>query len=258
MRNNLQVFFVVFLAVIFFQSCDSDNPTNPPNQNFSDYYPGSVGSYYKYSVTERDTLGNIVQQGNRNVSYTGTTTYNSRDYITQSDTLVFDTLSSYNTFLFRKSDTGVFYAVDTSQISQLIPDTLRGYVSLRDEMQLLFYPLTAGSSWSMYRINAEVQPGIEVKILDIIAAYDGAEQIDLNLSTGTVSVNSQRVKYTLEYYSDVNSEPETYTAYMWFVENIGLVRFEGNQVVLSLTGGGINIDISSNILTQELVEYNIQ
>ena len=257
-RNYLQRLFIILFAVIFFQSCDSDNPTNTQNQIFPDYYPDGLGSYYRHSITEKDTLGNIVQQGNRNVSYTGTATHNGREYTSQSDSLMFDSLSSYNTFLFRKSDTGVFYAVDTSQISQLIPDTLREYVSLRDEMQLLFYPLTAGSTWSMYRITAEVQPGIEVKILDIIAAYDGSEQIDLNLSTGIVSVNSQRVKYILEYYSDVNSDPETYTSYMWYVENIGLVKFEGNQVVLSLTGGGINIDISPNILTQELVEYNIQ
>jgi hypothetical protein len=258
MRNYLKILLTGVFTLVFFFSCDSDNPTNPPNQNFLDYYPSDSGSTFKYSVKETDTLGNIVQQGSRSIGFTGTTTHNRREYITQADTLIFDTLSTYNTFLFRKSNTGVFYAIDTSQISQFIPDTLRQYVTLRDEMQLLFYPLTSGSTWSMYRITAEVQPGIEIKIVDIITEYDGAEQIDLNLTSGTVSVNSQRVRYTLEYYSDVNSEPETYTAYMWFVENIGIVKFEGNQIVLSLTGAGINIDISPNVLTQELIEYNIQ
>ena len=81
----------------------------------------------------------------------------------------------------RKTDTGVFYAVDTSQIALLIPDSLKQYVTLRDEMQLLFYPLTNGSSWSLYRITAEVQPGIEIKILDIVASFDGTEQVALNL-----------------------------------------------------------------------------
>jgi hypothetical protein len=258
MKNYMKMLLFGITTLVFFFSCDSDSPTNPPNQNFPEYYPGSSGSYYKYSVTEKDTLGNIIQQGSRSIGFTGTATHNGREYTNQPDTLNFDTLSTNNTFLFRKSDTGVFYAIDTSQISQIIPDTLKQYVTLRDEMQLLFYPLTTGSTWSLYRITAEVQPGIEIKIVDIIAEYDGAEQIDLNLTTGTVSVNSQRVKYTLEYYSDANSDPETYTAYMWFAENIGLVKFEGNQVVLSLTGGGINIDISPNIVTQELIEYSIQ
>ena len=257
MRITVKIFFIGFLAYLFFYSCNSDNSTNPPNQNFPDFYPSDSGSTFKYSIKETDTLGNPVQEGSRSVYYTGTTTHNGREYITQADSLIFDTLSTFNTFLFRKSDTGVFYAVDTSQISQIIPDTLKQYVTLRDEMQLLFYPLTSGSSWSMYRITAEVQPGIEIKILDIIASFESSEQINLNLTSGTVSVISQKVKYTLEYYSDVNSDPETYTAFMWFAENIGLVKFEGNQVVISLTGGGINIDISSNILTQDLIQYII-
>ncbi len=83
-------------------------------------------------------------------------------------------------------------------------------------MQLLFYPLTTGSSWSLYRITAEVQPGIEIKILDIVASFDGTEQIDLNLTSGTVSVTAQRVKYTVELYSEIGSPPETYTALMWY------------------------------------------
>lgn len=256
-RKFLKIFLFVIFILVILSGCDSDNPTNPPGQNFPDYYPANVGSYYKYSVTERDTFGNIIQMGSRSIGYTGTTTHNGREYFTQADTLIFDTLNTYNTFLFRKSNTGIFYAIDTSRISLLIPDTLKDHVSLRDEMQLLFYPLTTGSTWSLYRITAEVQPGIEIKIADIIAKYDGAEQIDLNLTTGTVNVNSQRVKYTLDYYSEVNSEPENYTAYMWFVQNTGLVKFEGNQIVLSLAGGGININISPNIITQELIEYNI-
>ncbi len=125
-------------------------------------------------------------------------------------------------------------------------------------MQLLFYPLTTGSSWSLYRITAEVQPGIEVKILDIVASFEKSEQIDLNLTTGTITVNSQKVKYTIELYSEIGAEPERYTAYMWFAENIGLVRFEGNQFVVNLGGGGITFEPSSNILTQELIEYVIE
>lgn len=237
--------------------CEEDTPNEPPAQDFPEYYPDGIGSYYKYRITEKDSLGNIIQQGSRIIYYTGMTNHNEREYTTQADTLMFDTVSSYNTYLFRKSNTGVFYAVDTSQISQLIPDTLKQYVTLRDEMQLLFYPLTSGSTWSLYRITAEVQPGIEIKILDITASFENSERLILIWPTGSLSVYTQKVKYTLEYYTDVNSEPESYTAYMWFVENIGLVKFEGNIVVLSLTGGGINIAISPNILTQEVIEYNI-
>jgi hypothetical protein len=163
-----------------------------------------------------------------------------------------------NTFLFRKTETAIFYAIDTSQISLLIPDTLRQFVTLRDEMQLLFYPLTSGSTWSLYRITAQVQPGIEVKILDIIASFVSTEQIQFNLTSGTINVYAQKVKYTVEFYSEIGVAPETYTAYMWYAENIGLVKFEGNQFLIDLGGGGIGFEPSPNILTQKLIEYEIK
>ena len=52
--------------------------------------------------------------------------------------------------------------------------------------------------------------------------------------------------------------PTEYTAYMWFAENIGLVKFEGNQFIINLGGGGIGFEPSSNILTQGLIEYDIK
>ena len=255
-RSLRKTLFVLIIGLVL--SCSSDNSTNPTEQYFSDYYPGGIGSTFKYSVTEEDSLGNSVQSGTRNILYSGVYNFRGRDYITQFDSLDFGSQSSVNNYLFRRTDTGVFYAVDTSQISLLIPDTLKQYVSLRDEMQLLFYPLTSGSSWSLYRITAEVQPGIEVKILDIIAAFDVKERIDIHLTSGTINTPAQKVKYTIELYTDIGSSPTTYTAYMWFAENIGLVKFEGNQFVVSTGGGGITFEPSSNILTQELIEYDIK
>ena len=251
-----KIFFIAIMGLVI--SCSSDNSTNPTEQNFPDYYPGGIGSTFKYSVTEKDSIGNLVQSGTRDILFSGIYNFRGRDYITQYDSLDFGSQSSVNNYLFRKTDTGVFYAVDTTQISFLIPDTLKQYVSLRDEMQLLFYPLTSGSSWSLYRITAEVQPGIEVKILDIIASFEDNERIDIHLTSGIINTPAQKVKYTIELYSDVGSPPTTYNAYMWFVENIGLVKFEGNQFVVSTGGGGITFEPTSNILAQELIEYDIK
>ena len=252
-----RILFISFGALIFY-NCTSDNSTNPPDQNYPDYYPNGIGLSYTYLITETDTLGNIIQNGNRYIQYTGSFNLNGQDYTTQVDSLEFDSLSSYSTYIFRKSETGVFYLVDTSQISFLIPDTLKEYVTLRDEMQLLFSPLTNGSSWSLYRITAEVQPGISVKILDIIASYINKEQLDLNLTGGVITVNSQKIKYDLEIYSEINSPPQRFTAYMWFAEDIGLVKYEGNQFIIDIGGGGISFEPSPNILTQELIEYEIK
>lgn len=257
MNTYLKILIVVLISVMFFIGCKENSPSEPPIQSYSNYYPTSIGSTFKYSVTEKDSAGNLIQSGTRNILFSGTTLYNGITYTTQEDSLDFGSQSSTGTFLIRKSETGVFYAVDTSQISLLIPDSLKQYVTLRNEMQLLFYPLTTGSSWSLYRITAEIQPNVEIKILDIIARFEGVEQIDLNIDSVRIVFPSKKVSYTVEIYSEIGSAPETYTAYMWFVANIGLVKFEGNQFIIDTGGGGITFEPSANILTQELTEYNI-
>lgn len=244
--------------MIILTGCDDNTPTEPPEQIYPDYFPGGIGSTFKYSVTEKDSVGNLLQSGTRNILYSGTFMLNGISYTTQDDSLDFGSQSSVATYLFRKTDTGVFYAVDTSQIAQLIPDTLKQYVSLRDEMQLLFYPLTTGSSWSLYRITAQVQPGIEVKILDIVAKFENVEQILLTIDSVRIVFPARKVSYTVELFTNIGSPPERYTANMWYVQNVGLVKFEGNQFVVNIGGGGISFEPSSNILTQELIEYVIK
>jgi len=237
--------------------CEEETPNEPPPSDYPDYYPGGIGSTFKYSIVEKDSAGNLLQSGSRNIFYSGTYNLNGIEYTTQEDSLDFGSQSSVATYLFRKTETAVFYAVDTSQISLLIPDTLKQYVSLRDEMQLLFYPLTSGSSWSLYRITAEVQPGIEIKILDIIARFESVEQIELTIDSVRIVSPARKVSYTMELFTEIGYPPEKYTAYMWYVQNVGLVKFEGNQFVVNIGGGGISFEPSSNILTQELIEYNI-
>jgi hypothetical protein len=256
LRIFVKIVFLGLLSLVIWYGCEEETPNEPPEQDFPDYYPDGIGSTFKYSVTEKDSIGNLVQSGTRNILFSGSYNLNGIDYTTQEDSLDFGSQSSVNTYLFRKTETAVFYAVDTSQISLLIPDTLKQYVNLRDEMQLLFYPLTSGSSWSLYRITAQVQPGIEVKILDIVASFDGTEYVQLNIDSVNVVMPSRKVKYTLELFTEIGSPPQRYSAFMWYAANIGLVKYEGNQFVVNIGGGGISFEPSSNILTQELIEYD--
>jgi len=252
-----KIFLIVLLSFLILAGCKEGSTNEPQEQSYPDYYPTSIGSTMKYSVTEKDSAGNLIQSGTRDILFSGTSTYNGINYTTQDDSLDFGTQSSVSKYLVRKSETGVFYAVDTSQISLLIPDSLKQYITLRNEMQLLFYPLRTGSSWSLYRITAEIQPNLEIKILDIIARFEGIDQIDLNIDSVRIVYPSRKVSYTVEVYSEIGSVPETYTALMWYVENIGLVKFEGNQFVIDTGGGGITFEPSPNILTQELISYDI-
>jgi len=257
MKIQLIIFFLFLLAINIFIGCNQTT-TEPESTSYPNYYPTGFGSSFKYSVTDTDSLGNLVQEGTRNILFSGTTFYNGINYTTQDDSLDFGSQSVVSTYLVRKSETGVFYAVDTSQIALLIPDSLKQYVSLRDEMQLLFYPLTSGSSWSLYRVTAQVQPGIEIKILEFVASFEGTEYVGLNLDSITVVYPARKVSYTIELFTEIGSSPETYTAYMWYVENVGLIKYQGNQFIVSVGGGGITFVPSPNILTQELIQYDIK
>jgi hypothetical protein len=257
MKIQLKILFLFLMVAYVFTGC-SDTTTEPESTSYPDYYPTSIGSTLEYSVIEKDSAGNLVQSGTRNILYSGTTTFNGINYTTQDDSLDFGSQSNVSTYLVRKSETGVFYAVDTSQIALLIPDSLKQYVSLRDEMQLLFYPLTSGSSWSLYRITAQIQPGIEIKILDVVASFEGTEYVALNLDSVSVVYPARKVSYTIELFTEIGSAPETYTAYMWYVENIGLIKYQGNQFIVSVGGGGITIEPSPNILIQEVIQYDIK
>lgn len=258
MSDIFRKLFFISITLIIYISCNSEYSTNPPEQDFPDYYPTGIGSTLKYSVNEKDSSGNIIQSGTRNILFSGNYIYNGINYTTQDDSLDFGTQSSVSTYLVRKSETGVFYAIDTNQVALLIPDSLKQFVTLRNEMQLLFYPLTAGSSWSLYRITAEVQPGIQIKILDIIASFEGTEQLTINIDSVTVVFPSRKVSYNVEIFSEIGSAPETYSATMWYAQNTGLLKFEGNQFIIDLGGGGIGFEPSTNILTQELIEYDIK
>jgi hypothetical protein len=256
MKIHYKILSLLLIVLIFLIGC-TETTTEPETTTSPDYYPSSIGSTFKYSVIEKDSAGNLIQTGTRNILFSGTSLYNGINYTTQDDSLDFGSQSSVSTYLVRKSETGVFYAVDTAQISLLIPDSLKQYVTLRNELQLLFYPLTSGSSWSLYRITAEIQPNIEIKILDIIARFEGTEQIDLNIDSVRIVYPSRKVSYNLELFTEIGGQPDTYTAYMWYVQNIGLIKFEGNQFVIGTGGGGITFEPSPNILTQELVDYCI-
>jgi len=54
-------------------------------------------------VTEKDSAGNLLQSGSRNIIYKGTYLYNGINYTTQDDSLDFGSQSTVATYLFRKT-----------------------------------------------------------------------------------------------------------------------------------------------------------
>ncbi|MCZ7614142.1 MAG: hypothetical protein M5T52_11570 [Ignavibacteriaceae bacterium] len=106
MKIIKQIFFFSFLLLLLIYC--NDTSTEPLQQNYLDNFPVGIGSSYKYSVTEKDSNGNIVQSGTRNIFFSGSTIYNGINYTTQTDSLDFESQSSVSSYLVRKSETGIF------------------------------------------------------------------------------------------------------------------------------------------------------
>jgi len=254
---NLYTCTALMMIFIFF-GC-SDDSTNPPKVNYADYYPNSDQTNYTYSITEYDSTGTLINSGLRFVLYNGDVYINNIQYKNQIDSVSIDTINSGSISNFRKTNTGVFYYVDTSEVANAIPDSLRNLVELPQEMRLLLYPLESGSLWPVYRVTVHLQSGIIFTPITISGGFVSRDSLTLNLNSGDIGVNTVKVKYEMIIIQDPLQLPQTYTSYAWFVENLGMVKMEGNSAVLNaLITGEFNFEDSTGTISQDLIEYEIR
>ena len=222
------------------------------------YYPGGKGTTYKYNVVQLDSSG-TTNSLTRNVYYSNEVSINSVDYREQKDSIDDGTSITETISYFRKTDTGVFYFVDTTGFLSLVPDSLKNLISIQDEMRLLLYPLAAGNIWPVFRVSVNLQPGFSFSPLDINGYFVSRENVTLSLETDTTVVVAEKVKYDLDLTVDVNQPAQRFSAFAWFAEEIGIVKMDGSSVLLAilLTGELIFGDTAA-VATHNLVSYNIQ
>jgi hypothetical protein len=257
-KKRVFVFLLVTALVLIFNFCTTDNSTNSPGQNFKNYYPGSKGSTYKYNVEQRDSIG-TTNTLTRYVNYGDETEINTVNYREQKDSIDDGSTVTENISYFRKTETGVFYFIDTTGFLSLVPDSLRNLISIQDEMRLLLNPLSVGSFWPVFRVTVNLQPGVSFSPVDINGNYLSQEELALNLETGLKMVTAEKVKYDLDIATDVNQTAQRFSAYVWFAEEIGIVKIDGSGVLLDiLLTGEIGFGDTTTTATQNLVKYEIK
>ena len=70
----LKYFLIISFSLLAVSAC-KDAATNPGGQYNGNYFPGSIGNSYQYSIAETDSAG-IITTGTRFVSYIGDTLLN--------------------------------------------------------------------------------------------------------------------------------------------------------------------------------------
>ncbi len=257
MLRILKHIVITAAVLIFLFSCTSNEPTAPLSGQVPDYFPNSDGTNYLFATTEYDSTG-ILKTGLRYVFYDGDTLINGTSYKFQKDSVKMGTEIVEGISNFRKSEIGVFYFIDTSGFAAALPDTLRNRVNVTSEMQTLLLLLAEGSFWQVFKVTIAVQPGITYALYRITANYVKEEIILLHLVGGDLNITAQKIKYDLEFRLDPEEPSQKFTAYSWVADKIGIIKIEGNAIVVNtILNSEVSLDDSSKTVTQHLIDYNI-
>jgi len=252
--KQIVITITVFVIVL---SCTSNEPTAPPSGQDPDYFPNSDGTNYLFAITESDSTG-ILRTGSRYVFYNGDTLIKGTSYKFQKDSVKMGTEIGERIYNFRKSENGVFYFIDTSGFAAVLPDTLRNRMTITSEMQTLLLLLAEGSFWQVFKVTIALQPGITYAPYRITANFVNEEDVLLHLVSGDLNITAQKIKYDLEYRIDPEEPSQKFTAFSWVADKIGIIKLEGNAIVINtILVGEVNLADSSKIVTQDLIDYNI-
>ncbi len=260
-KTKILIFFLIITFIVF-SSCkknETDNSIAPPGtSDNSNYFPSNTGSYYKYNI-ERTDSGSSHTTGTRNTRYSATT-QGGGIYTLQTDTVITGDSTFINSSLFRKSDSGVYYFLDTTGFSANLPSefiSILPFLNIDSEMLLLSTPLQQGKGWPVFKVN--LVQGITLTVVDVEASYIGTESVALNLPSGTVNKTAAKVQYNFSLINPINLSKQTVTAYGWYVADIGPVKWQGNGLLLNVfTRGEINFADSTSTGTESLIDYSIK
>jgi len=258
MKKLLIEIQILLLVVFSFYSCMDEKGTNPDtNTEYGNYFPNTPGSDYKYEVTAVDSNGNALM-GNRFITYDGDSLIDRTNYQIQLDTIEVSPFAIASLSFFRTTSTGVFYYFDTTGVRDLVPDSIKSSIDLQTEMRLFLFPFIPGNSWTVYRVSYDLNNQIGYNIVDFSAKYSVDETLQLNLNGTEKSIDTKKIDYLLTVQNDPETSPQNYEAAIWLADKIGIVKMEGDAAIPGiLNGDGIILPDSAAVITQKLVEYNV-
>ena len=259
MKSIVTSFLILIIISIVISSCKKNsNPVSTSGNDNSNYFPSTAGSIYKYNFERTDENGRQTT-GIRDTKYESTTAMGGI-YSLQIDTVTTSDSTDVFNSLFRKSDTGIYYYLDTTGFSENLPPEFvqyLPYLKVDQEMLLFSTPLQDGKNWPVFKVNLEQV--FTVTVVDVEAKYLGKENVALNLNSGTVTKQAAKVEYSFSLINPITQSKQTVTADGWFVADIGAVKWEGNALLLNVfTRSDINFADSTSTGSENLIQYNIK
>jgi hypothetical protein len=260
MKKDLIFFILLAGAICFINACKEAATTqNPVGTIVADatYYPVGDGTFYKYSEEFTDSDG-IESSRSRSTLFSGNATIAGVPYQVQINTVEIAGQTSVSSFYFRKTDSGVFFFLDSTKLFPSIPDTLIQYLTIDSEVRLLYLPVSDNSIWTAFKINLNYMGLINFNPVEVTTTYDGQETLTLNLNSGNTDIETIRLKFGLKYQPDPSKPPQSFTAFGWLAKNIGFVKWGGNAAIIgAFTGDGVDFADTSSVVVIDIVDFNI-
>lgn len=254
--------FAFITALLFnYLGCkksEAEGPTSPGTTE--NYFPNNEGTNYKYSYSRTDSSGQ--SNGTRTTNYKGTITIKGTSYKIQVDSLIIASSLQVDSSYFRSTSTGVYYYIDTTGFATSITDLslipLIPYVVIDNELLGYSLPFQAGKTWPVFKIT--LTSPIVATVVDVSAVVVGTESITLNLPSGLTNKDAVKIKFTLTLrLNPLSAIVQTYTAFVWLVQDIGPAKWEGSGTLVNVfTGLGIDFGDTTTVVSQSLIDYNIK
>jgi len=249
-KSFLLILFIIMIVV----SCKESTTESQPNVTSPDYFPNSNGNYYYYSVMLTDSSG-LNHTGSRKIYYTGDTTLPQTPYQIRIDSLELNGDQSILNSYFRKSNIGVFYLLDTTGFSGLVPDSLQGRISFDSEYRLIYQPLSVNQTWPVYKISVDYSV-YQFDFFTVDAQVILKDTLTLSYRNSSVTKEVYKTKYEAMLLTGVNSPPIRFEAFCWIADGIGIIKWEGDSELINIFAG-VNIYPANTIVIEELYLFNI-
>jgi hypothetical protein len=258
MKMN-KIFYLLLFTGIFLIGCKDDG-VRPPDGSQSDYFPAKEGSYYTYDVADAEEQNQHL--GERTVTFSGSQSFQGRVYNQQIDSLIFSDMIRTSPSYFRKTAGGVYYFIDTTGLHEYVPQGFTANVSIDNEMLAVVFPLEGSIEWIAYRLEFKSN-ALTIPVLEVKAVNQGKENVAIPLTSGAVTREAVKVRYIFKVTIPNPSNPfdlreREFSGYMWYVDGIGAVKWQGSSLVINSFGSGsINYSDTLSTVVQNLTYYKI-
>lgn len=252
-----RIFALVVFATILFLSCKENQTTTPPVEDI-ETFPSKAGTSYSYNV--KFGISNPINgiRKSRIISQSVSKQFLDKSviYQPQIDSILYQGTVLVDTTYFRKSSSGVFYFIDTTGFSQLVPDTLRNLLAIDTESRALFFPLSLNQTWPVYQVDVKIA-GIPVfSPIKTYAKVVDSYKMDFVSRNSTKTFNVYKIEYNLDIQLSPESQVERQTVVAHFAVGLGFIKWDGQSAVTNIVKG-TTFTYPSEVILEELTTYHI-